>query len=147
MRETKDPVSDAARQCAVELLSMTAMVISFAVLEPPDPPQDFLLAVAPLAFGVLVGVAVLVIASRAIQHRNPEWHRIFRVGHSEGYEWVAAFVGLGVTLLVVTVLTLVLEPGSSFLPFLAGLYAGNFVRALLIVAGAAATSREQSRGQ
>jgi hypothetical protein len=138
----RDQASDAIRHCAVEVLSMTAMVGTLFAVEPSqqvarDNPGSVLIA---LGLALLASFVALVLASRAIEHRNPDWRRDFLAHYDEPYEWVAAIAMFGVALVVAGLLALLTSSASALVLIVGGLYAGNLVRSL-IIAGGKATQR------
>jgi phosphotransferase system glucose/maltose/N-acetylglucosamine-specific IIC component len=131
------------RQSAVEILSTTALVgtalaVATSAQDSREYPGMLLLA---LALSFVMGIVVFVLASRAIEHRNPDWRRFFERAHyDELYELVAAIAMVVLWLSVGGLLALLTKPTSPLLPMLGGAYVGNVARSL-ILAGGRATQR------
>ncbi len=128
MRETRNPVSDAARHCAVEVITMTAMVVTFPIVPPAS--------VIGFALWCVVALAVLTVASRVLEHRYPDWRVFFRVGWGPDYEllaFAAALVVLLVAAAIINAVPVEIVANNGFLkilPFYAAGVAGSVTKAI-----------------
>ena len=134
----RDQTSDAIRRCAVDLLSMTAMAGTLVAVSPSQQAGRDNPASAIVALGLSVGVAIVVLvsASRAIEHKDPDWRALFRrTKYDEPYEWLAVFAMLGLSVVVAALIAVLIASASSLVAMVGGLYAGNVVRSLIIAGG------------
>jgi hypothetical protein len=135
-------VSAPMRHFAVEALTLTAWTGSFLVFAPraQHMHDDFGALLLAAGLSILVMSVVLVLASRAFEHKNPSWGQV-RARYEQPYEWLAAIVGFMVFIAVVVLLGVLTTSPSDLVLVVGSIYAGSLVRSFILAAGRATQHR------